>query len=72
MLELLLCHELLLCQELQDEIKRSSIFFLGTNTREMMNVSRISRVVVVAISSLLGGLNVNVQSVHYDKRALAR
>jgi hypothetical protein len=28
-------------------------FFLGTNTREMMNESRISRAVVVATSSFM-------------------
>ncbi len=45
--------ELSLCQECQEEIRRFSIFFLGTNIREMMNVSRISGVVVVATSSLI-------------------
>jgi len=44
--------DLPLCQEHQEEIKRSSIFILGTNTREMMSESRISGMVVVATSSL--------------------
>jgi len=42
-----------MCQEYQEEIWRSSKFFLGTNKREMMSVSRISRVVVVATPSLI-------------------
>jgi hypothetical protein len=41
-----------LCQERQDEIRRSNIFVLGMNTREMRSVSRILGVVVVAAPSL--------------------
>jgi len=41
-----------LCQECQEEIRIFSICILGTKTREMMNESRISGVVVVATSSL--------------------
>jgi len=45
--------DLPLCQECQEEIKRSNICILGTKTREiMMNDSRISGAVVVATSSL--------------------
>jgi hypothetical protein len=44
--------DLPLCQERQEEIRRSSICILGTKTREMMNESRILGVVVVATSSL--------------------
>jgi hypothetical protein len=45
--------ELPMCQEHHEEIKRSNIFFLGIDTKEMMSVSRISGVVVVATSSLI-------------------
>jgi hypothetical protein len=41
-----------MCQERPEEIKRSSIFILGTNTREMINESRILRVVIITTSSL--------------------
>jgi hypothetical protein len=51
-LSLIFMFELLLCQKRQEEIKRSITFFLKTNTREMMRVSRILSVVVVATSSL--------------------
>jgi hypothetical protein len=44
--------DLPLCQECQEEIRRSNICILGTKTREMMNDSRISGAVVVATSSL--------------------
>jgi hypothetical protein len=45
--------DLLLCQERQEEIRRSNIFILGTNTRVMMSESRISGVVVMATPSLI-------------------
>jgi hypothetical protein len=44
--------DLPLCQECQEEIMRSSICILGIKTREMMNESRISGMVVVTTSSL--------------------
>jgi hypothetical protein len=44
--------DLPLCQEHQKEIKRSSIFILRTNTKEMMSELRILGMVVVVASSL--------------------
>jgi len=44
--------DLPLCQERQEGIRRSSICILRTISREMMNESRISGMVVVVASSL--------------------
>jgi hypothetical protein len=45
--------DLPLCQERQEENRRSNVCILGTKTREMMNESRISGTIVVATSSLI-------------------
>jgi len=44
--------DLSLCQERYEEIRRFSIGILGTKTREMVTEFKISRMVVVAASSL--------------------
>ncbi len=47
--------------------------FLRTNTKEMMNESKILGVVVVATSFLIvWGLNVSVQCGHFEKRIHVR